>query len=104
MQSMTSYTATLSTQGQKNILVRSIHLHMRIMKSTHKIKQLPLIKDLGIQNDNYVWIQYLLLSSYFGIRVDWSINKTRITRNYYLGPHLPACKVFLWTTLLTVTF
>ena len=52
IQSMTSYTATPSTQGQKNILVRSIHLHMQIMKSNHKIKQLPLIKDLGIQNDN----------------------------------------------------
>ena len=52
IQSMTSYTATPSTQGRKNILVRSIHLHMQIMKSNHKIKQLPLIKDLGIQNDN----------------------------------------------------
>ena len=81
MQSMTSYTATLSTQGQKNILVRSIHLHMRIMKSTHKIKQLPLIKDLGIQNDNYVWIQYLLLSSYFGI----TLQKTRAIAAFFLA-------------------
>lgn len=42
------------------------------MKSTHKIKQLALIKNLGIQNDNYVWSQYILLASYFGIRFDWS--------------------------------